>query len=478
MEKYDVIVIGAGSAGLGNSGVANMLGLKTLLIEKDEHNFGGDCTNFGCVPSKALIHLAHQFHQAKLAQPYGLNVSGKADMGKILDHIHGLQDHIKATEDATALRAKGIDVVIGEARFASKEVIQVGDTTFTAKLILLCTGSSPRKMDIEGMDTVKVYTNETIFFDCRELPEHFVVIGGGPIGCELGQAFSRFGSKVTIVNRGSRLLKNEPEKVSHILEEVFDKEGITTLNNAEVTAFTNGNAVIQHKDGSIQEIPCDATLVSIGRLVNTKGMDLDKGGVTLTERGKIKVNEYLQSTNKKVYVVGDAAGSYMFSHGAEKMVIQLWRNLLVPVFRKKNSWANLSWVTFTDPQVAHFGLVEKQLQDQGIAHYRQDQNFEHDDRAILQDYTYGHLSLWFDGRKNIGQKRILSGSMIAPQAGELIQEMALAKHARIPAKKLESRVYPYPVATRINQKNIRGLMASTRTGWKLKAARTLFRLFH
>ena len=168
----------------------------------------------------------------------------------------------------------------------------------------------------------------------------------------------------------------------------------------------------------------------------------------------------------------------MFSHGAEKMVIQLWRNLLVPVFRKKNSWANLSWVTFTDPQVAHFGLVEKQLQDQGIAHYRQDQNFEHDDRAILQDYTYGHLSLWFDGRKNIGQKRILSGSMIAPQAGELIQEMELAKHAKIPAKKLESRVYPYPVATRINQKNIRGLMASTRTGWKLKVARTLFRLFH
>ncbi|WP_394748135.1 dihydrolipoyl dehydrogenase family protein [Spongiimicrobium salis] len=478
MEKYDVIVIGAGSAGLGNSGVANMLGLKTLMIEKNENNFGGDCTNFGCVPSKALIHLAHQFHQAKLAQPFGLKVDGKADMGKILDHIHSLQDHIKATEDAAALRAKGIDVVIGEARFISKEVIQVGDARFSAKLILLCTGSSPRKIQIEGMDTVAVYTNETVFFDCRELPEHFVVIGGGPIGCELGQAFSRFGSKVTIVNRGDRLLKNEPEKVSRILEEVFEKEGITTLNNAQVMAFKDGKALVQAKTGEQIEVPCDATLVSIGRVVNTKGMDLEKGGVALTERGKIQVNDYLQSTNKKVYVVGDAAGSYMFSHGAEKMVIQLWRNLLIPLFRKKNSWANLSWVTFTDPQVAHFGLVEKQLQDQGVAHYRQDQNFEHDDRAILQDYTYGHVSLWFDGNKNIGRKRLLSGSMIAPQAGELMQEMELAKHAKIPARTLESRVYPYPVATRINQKAIRGLMAGTRTGWKLKAARTLFRLWH
>lgn len=478
MKKYDVIVIGAGSAGLGNSGVANMLGLKTLLIEKDEHNFGGDCTNFGCVPSKALIHLAHQFHQAKLAGNFGLQVSGKADMGRILDHIHQLQDHIKATEDAPALRAKGIDVIIGTASFASKDVIQVNDDQFTAKLILLCTGSSPRKMQIEGMDSVAVYTNENIFFDCRKLPDHFMVIGGGPIGCELGQAFSRFGSKVTIVNRGDRLLKNEPEKVSHILEEVFQKEGITVLNNAEVNSFGDGKAIIRSKNGEATEISCDAVLIAIGRVVNTKGMDLEKGKVELTERGKIKVNDYLQSTNKRVYVIGDAAGSYMFSHGAEKMVIQLWRNLLMPMFRKKNTWDNLSWVTFTDPQVAHFGLVEKQLQDQGIAHYRQDQNFEHDDRAILQDYTYGHMSLWFDGNKNIGQKRILSGSMIAPQAGELIQEMELAKHAKIPARKLESRVYPYPVATRINQKNIRGLMAGTRTGWKLKAARTLFRWFH
>lgn len=478
MKKYDVIVIGAGSAGLGSSGVANTLGLKTLMIEKDEHNFGGDCTNYGCVPSKALIHLAHQFHQAKLASNFGLEVSGKADMGRILDHVHNLQDHIKSTEDGPALRAKGIDVIIGEASFASKDKITVNGENYTAKLILLCTGSSPRKIDIEGMNTVSVYTNENIFFDCRQLPENLVVIGGGPIGCELGQVFARFGSKVTIVNRGNRLLSKEPEKVSRTLEMAFHKEGIDIINEAEVKAFKNGNAKVVVKDGTISEIACDATLISVGRIVNTKGMNLEKGGITLTERGKIKVDDYLQSTNKKVYVIGDAAGAYMFSHGAEKMVRQLWRNLLMPIFKKKNTLSDLSWVTFTDPQVAHFGLTEKQLQDQSIPHYRQDQNFEHDDRAILQDYTYGHMAVWFDGNSTIGQKKILSGSMIAPQAGELVQELELAKHAKIPIKKLDSRVYPYPVATRINQKTIRGIMTNTHKKWKMKLARTAFHLFN
>ena len=477
MKKYDVIVIGAGSAGLGNAGRANSLGLKTLLIEKNEDHFGGDCTNFGCVPSKAMIHIAHQFHQAKEAQRFGLKVEGKADMKAILKHVHHLQDHIKATEDGPALRAQGIDVVIGEAAFVSKNVLEANGEQFTAKIILLCTGSSPRKIQIEGMDSVTVYTNENIFFDCEKLPEHLVVIGAGAIGCELGQVFSRLGSKVTIVNRGDRILNKEPEKVSRILESCFQKEGIDILHHANVKAFANGKAKIELKDQTI-EIPCDTTLISIGRIVNTKGMNLEVGGIALTDRGKIKVNDYLQSTNKKVYVIGDAAGSYMFSHGAEKMVNQLWRNLLMPVFRKKNTLSDLSWVTFTDPQVAHFGLTEKQLQDKGIPHYRQDQNFEHDDRAILQDYTYGHMSVWFDGTANVGEKRILSGSMIAPQAGELIQELELAKHAEVPIRKLDNRVYPYPVATRINQKTIKGIMNNSRKAWKTKLSRMAFRLFN
>lgn len=179
MNSYDVIVIGAGAAGLGNSGVANALGLKTLLIEKDENHFGGDCTNFGCVPSKALIHIASHFHHARQATRFGMAASGKADMEKVLAYIHEKQRIIRDTEDAEALRKKGIDVVIGTASFDSENSIRVNDTLYKATLIFLCTGSKPKMLDIEGMDTVAVYTNENIFYDCSSLPEHLIVIGGG-----------------------------------------------------------------------------------------------------------------------------------------------------------------------------------------------------------------------------------------------------------------------------------------------------------
>ncbi len=478
MKKYDVIIIGAGSAGLGNSGVAKTIGLDTLLIERNEAYFGGDCTNFGCVPSKALIHIASQFHAAKNIHRFGVDCSGKADMKKILQYIHEKQEIIRDTEDAEALRAQGMDVVIGEAKFKDKNTIRVGEEEFTARVILLCTGSKPRAAKIPGLEQTKVYTNENIFFDCTELPDHLVVIGGGAIGCELGQCFARLGSKVTLVNRGERILKKEPESVSKILEEVFTNEGITVLNNAEVKKFTDKTAVIENKNGEQREIPCDATLIAIGRVVNTKSLGLEAGGIALTEKGKIKHDAYFKTTNPKVYVIGDAAGTYMFSHGAEKMVRMLWRNLLIPVFKKKDQQKDLSWVTFTEPQVAHFGLTEKQMHDQNISYYRQDQNLEHDDRAIIQEYTYGEQKLWIEGSGRLSGRKILSGSLIAPNAGEMVQELELAKHAGIPIGKINNRVYPYPVQSRINQKTTRGILHAAFKDWQKKLGRMAFRWFN
>ncbi len=478
MKKYDIIIIGAGAAGLGNSGVANVIGLDTLLIEKNEDHFGGDCTNFGCVPSKALIHIANQFHAAKNISRYGVECSGKADMKKVLQYIHEKQEVIKNSEDAKALRSQGIDVVIGEAKFKDKNTLKVGDEEFTAKVILLCTGSKPRKAEIPGIEKTTVYTNENIFFDCTVLPENLVVIGAGAIGCELGQCFARLGSKVTIVNRGDRILNKEPESVSKILEDVFTKEGITILNNSEVKEFTNKVAVIESKNGNRQTIPCDATLVAIGRVVNTRSLGLEAGGIELTEKGKIKNDPYFKTTNPKVYVIGDAAGTYMFSHGAEKMVRMLWRNLLIPFFKKKDSQEDLSWVTFTEPQVAHFGLTEEQMNDQKISYYRQDQSLEHDDRAIIQEYTYGQQKLWIEGSGRLGKRKILSGSLIAPNAGEIVQELQLAKHAGVPIGKINNRVYPYPVQSRINQKTTRGILHAAFKDWQKKLGRMAFRWFN
>ncbi len=478
MKKYDVIVIGAGSAGLGNSGMANSMGLDTLLIERNEHHFGGDCTNFGCVPSKALIHISSQFHAAKNISRFGVTCSGKADMKKVLSYIHEKQDIIRGTEDAAALRSHGMDVVIGEAKFKDKNTIQVGEDLYTAKVILLCTGSKPRKAKIPGIENTTVYTNENIFFDCTELPDHLVVIGGGAIGCELGQCMSRLGSKVTLINRGERILKNEPPSVSKILEGVFEEEGITVLNNSEVKNLTATTATIENKDGTKQEIPCNAILVAIGRVVNTESLGLEAGGIELTKRGKIKNDPYFKTTNPKVYVIGDAAGTYMFSHGAEKMVKMLWRNLLIPFFKKKDHQKDLSWVTFTEPQVAHFGLTEQQMNDQNIRYYRQDQSLDHDDRAIIQEYTYGQQKLWMEGRGKRSKRKILSGSLIAPNAGEMMQELELAKHAGIPIGKVNSRVYPYPVQSRINQKTTRGFLHATYSDFHQKMRRFAFRLFN
>lgn len=477
MKKYDVIVIGAGSAGLGNSGVANTIGLKTLLIEKDENNFGGDCTNFGCVPSKALIHVAKLFHAAKQASPFGLEVLGKADMEKVLEYIHSKQDFIKSGEDATALRKQGMDVVIGKAVFEDKKTIRVGEETYTAKVILLCTGSSPRRIKIPGEETVKVYTNESLFFDCKKLPAHFIIIGGGAIGCEMAQAFQRLGSQVTIVDRGHRILTKEREDIAAVLEQQFLKEGIRISYQSEVKAFKDGKCIVSTKNG-VEEIPCDAALMAIGRVVNTEGMGLENAGIELTEKGKIKVDELLRSTNPRVYVIGDAAGKYMFSHGAEKMVRQLWRNLLIPVFKQKNTTKNLSWVTFTDPEVATFGWSEEQLGKEKVGYYRQDQSFEHDDRAIVEEYQYGKMSLWTTDGSSIGKRTLLSGTMIAPKAGDLIQELQLAAENEIPIQKITERVYPYPVASRINQKALRGMMEKTFTDTKKALARMSFRLFH
>jgi len=231
-------------------------------------------------------------------------------------------------------------------------------------------------------------------------------------------------------------------------------------------------------DNKKQSVSCSAVLLAIGRVIKTEGLGLENAGIELTDKGKLKVNEYLQTTNSNVYAVGDIAGSYMFSHGAEKMVRMLWRNLLVPFFKVKNTTEDLSWVTFTDPQVAHFGLTEKELDEQKVAYHRQDQSFKEDDRAIVQEYTYGHESIWVDDSSNLPKRKLLSASIIAPNAGEIIQELELAKHAGVAIGKINNRVYPYPVQSRINQKTLRGLLQKTYTPFKKKLARFSFNLFH
>ena len=480
MKKYDLIVIGAGSGGIGAAGIANRLGLDVLMISSTAFDVGGDCLNYGCVPSKALIHVSRLFHGGKEAANFGLQVSGKADMSKVLEYIHEQQAIINAHENPEYFRKeREMDVEIGWAKFVDEKTVRVGDKDFTANKIVLATGSKPRKLEVEGADLVKkIHTNETLFYDLKELPERFTVIGGGPIGCELGQAMSRLGAKVTIINRGEHIMGKERPEFQKIMEERLRAEGITIINNAEVTGFSDANTVIYEKNGKQEQLEFDEILAGIGRIVRTEGMDLAKAKIEVKD-GKITVDDYYRSTNKNVYVVGDAMGREQFSHGAEMYNRDLIVNLLSPFPLRKHSLKHFSWVTYTDPEIATFGWTEENLKEKGIAYTKIEQDFKHDDRAITANYQdYSKLVLYLSEKSLFNRTvKILGGTMAAPQAGELIQELLTAGIEGMSVNTLFNKVYAYPVASRINQKAITQYREGDLTEGLKKVFRFLFRLW-
>ena len=456
---YDIIIVGGGSAGLGALGMAQEFGWEPLMIGKEESNIGGDCLNFGCVPSKALIHLAKQFQGAKKAAGFGLDVSGKADMKKILDYVHSKQAVIRAHESADYIRAQGVDLEIGVASFVNEDTIKVGDKNFSADRILIATGSRPRHIPFKGIDQVKVFTNESLFYEMETLPERLLVVGGGPIGCEMAQTFQRFGSAVTIIDMAERILSKERAEYSDILKEQLLKEGVTIHNRAKLLEFSSANsALVEIADQGTKEIKFDAVLMAIGRVLNLEDLDLAKGGIETTERGKLVLDDYLRTSNQKVFASGDAAGMYQFSHGAELHTKLLKENFKTN-FSKEHNSEFLSWVTFTQPEIATFGHTEKYLQDNNIEYWRQDQDFSKDDRAIVDEYSYGRITLFLTPKTFWNKKRkIIGGSIIAPNAGELMQELTLAMETELPIQAIYEKLYAYPVASRINQQTVMGVI--------------------
>lgn len=458
MKQYDIIIIGGGSAGLGAIGMAQDLNWKPLLIDKDEAHIGGDCLNFGCVPSKALIHLAKYFYGAKQAAKYGLKSEGKADMKSILAYVHSKQAVIREHENADYFRAQGVDIEIGTASFVNEDTLSVNGQEFTAPKIIIATGSKPRMIPFKGLDQVNHFTNETLFYKMDTLPKHLLVVGGGPIGCEMGQVFRRFGSEVTILERSERILSVEREDASAILSQQFEKEGINILTQSNLLEFTDAETALVELPKGNKSISFDAVLLSVGRVLNHDSLKLEAGGIEV-EKGKIVLNDYLQTSNKKVFVAGDAAGMYKFSHGAEKHIKLIHHNFKHPFTKKKHSSEDLSWATFTDPEVASFGYTEPQLWEQNIKYWRQDQVFNDDDRAIVGEFSYGKITLFVSEPSVFRKHRcILGGTIVAPNAGEIMQELLLAANTELPLKWFTDKIYAYPVASRINQQAIKGIL--------------------
>ncbi len=448
-RNYDLIAIGAGSAGIGIAAFMAKAGFRALLIDKSEEAIGGDCLNFGCVPSKALIHAARQVQAGLDSEQFGISVSTpQADLSRVMDYVRECQTHVRHHESKEAFEEMGLYVALGKARFTGPNSVEVGDQEYTAKKIVIATGSSPRRLDAPGIEKVPCFTNETIF-DLETLPKHLLVVGGGPIGCELGQAFAMLGSKVTIVQSSDRLLHKERPEVSEILQEQFAAQGIEVRLRTRLERFDDkGNAIVSI-GGKELTIECDAVLSSIGREIHLESLNLNEAGIE-TRDGRIVLDDQMRTTNKNVLACGDIAGGLMFSHAAELHVRMVINNLLSPL-RKKLDTSQFSWVTFTSPEVATFGRSADALEKEGVEFITLEHDFKSDDRAITDDYRYGKAYTYLTKPNLFGGQKILGGTMIAPNAGELIQELILANSAGIKASAIFNKIYPYPTASRVNQ---------------------------
>lgn len=449
-NHFDIIVIGAGSAGLSVSLFMNKAGFKVLLVDKSDHNIGGDCLNDGCVPSKSLIHVAKIVHRAKESEKFGLDISGKIDLQKVMGYVMERQNIIREHENAAYFEKQGLNVALGEAKFTGKNEIEVNGSRYSAKRIVIATGSRPVKLDVPGVEHVKYYDNTSIF-DLKYLPQRLLVIGAGPIGIEIGQAFNRLGSKVTILNKEKSILQKDDHAVTEILLHRLKEEGINFIAEAEIAEFSSATeAVLKFLDGSKRIIAFDAVFVAIGRELNLESLHLESAGVKV-KHGKIVTGNYLRTTNRNVFVCGDVAGNLKFSHAAEQQARILLNNFFSP-FKKKLNNDYMSWVTFTDPEVATFGLNEKALQKRRISYRRLETNFTNDDRAVTDNNQQGKLILFISQGSFFHKEKILGGTMISEGAGELVQELILAMTSKISINKIFNKVYPYPVASRVNQK--------------------------
>ena len=439
---YDIIVIGAGAAGLNIATPCAKLGLKTLLVDKTPELIGGECLNTGCVPSKALLHVAKLKRDAERLAPFGITTNGSVDFPKVFGYVRDVQASIREHETPEFLQTLGVEFAYGKARFTSRDSIQVGGQVHRARRIVIATGSKPRVPPIPGVEQVSYLTHENLW-QLKELPKQFLIVGAGPIGMEMSQAFARLGSNVTVIERAHRLLLRDSEEAGKLIGKHLSAEGVTFHLNAELLRFTSPHsAEIRTPDGVIEQ-RFDQVLIATGKALNHDSLDVEKAGIE-TVKGRLKLDRYLRTTNKNICASGDAAGQIYLTHVTELHGALLLWNFFSPL-KKRLSYDDLSWVTFTDPEVATFGLSEKQLKERGVNYHKVVQGFDDVTRASTDHYPESKLTVYMKG------DYILGGTMIAPNAGELIQELVLAKQNKIPLRKILEKTYAYPAASRINR---------------------------
>jgi len=439
--QYDVTVIGGGSGGLVAARVTAALGARTCLIDKKE--LGGDCLHYGCVPSKSLIHAAKIVKTAKEAALLGEGLEGhnfKVDMAKVTQRIKGIIERVGETEE---VYIKDVTVKFGQAEFKSPHELILNGEVLTSQSFIIATGSSPqRAKNIVGLEEIGYLTNEGVF-DLLHLPGAVAIIGGGPIGVELSQAFARLGSQVTILQGSTRILPKEEPEVSQEVAKALERDGVRIMTSTRPEkAWRNeaGQKVLEAKQGgqSVQ-IAVDEIIVALGRTPNVNNLKLEAAGIKFEAKG-IEVNDYLQTTADNIYAVGDVLGGYLFTHVAAYQAGIAARNVILPIAKKKADYTVLPWVTFSDPEASRVGLTE----EEAITKHGKIKVIRFDwkdiDRAQTQGETEGFIKLILNEKG----EEILGAHLVGAGSGEMLAEITLAMQHKLGISGIIATIHAYP----------------------------------
>ncbi len=444
---YDLVVIGAGTAGLvvaaGAAGLG--LGLKIALVEKSL--MGGDCLNVGCVPSKCVIRSSRVVADMREAAPFGIQPPDQIeiDIASVMQRMRRIRAGISEHDSVERFSNLGIDVFLGSAEFLSREVIGVEGSQLRFKKAVIATGARATRPQLPGLAEAGYLTNETVF-SLTECPQRLAVIGGGPIGCELAQAFHRLGCEVTLLHKHSHLLDREDAEAAEIVQQQFLQEQIQLILDCslEKVETTDAGKIIHYRqNGAVQSVAVDEILVGAGRSPNVDGLNLEAAGVAYDARRGVEVNDYLQTTNPRIYAAGDICMNWKFTHAADAAARIVIKNTLFSPFglkRSKLSSLVMPWVTYTAPEIAHVGLYESEAKSQGIETSTIKIPFSDLDRALADGESAGFLKILHKR----GSDQILGATIVAKHAGEMISEITLAIVTKQGLSAISGVIHPYP----------------------------------
>jgi pyruvate/2-oxoglutarate dehydrogenase complex dihydrolipoamide dehydrogenase (E3) component len=447
-DRYHLVVIGAGTAGLVTAAAAAGLGARVALVERDL--MGGDCLNVGCVPSKAIIRAARAWHEAGEAHRLfgGPPAAKHGDFGAVMERMRRIRADLSSVDSVHRFRELGVDVFLGDGRFAGPTVVEIGDRRLEFRRAVIATGGRPKVPDIPGLDAAGYWTNETIF-SLTELPPRLLVIGAGPVGCELGQAFARFGSQVTVIDRGEHALAKEDADAARVVENAMERDGVVFRPRASISRVERSGGekliVLQGANGE-EQVRGDEILVAAGRAPNVERLNLEAAGIGY-DRAGVRVNDRLRTTNRRVYAAGDICSRFHFTHAADALARIVVQNALF-YGRARASRLVIPWTTYTSPEVAHVGLYENDARAAGLQVDTLTIPMHQVDRAVLDGETEGFFRIHLKKRTD----RILGATLVAEHAGEMISEFSVAMTAGLGLGQIGATIHPYPTQAEVFRK--------------------------